>query len=259
MKNVTVCGALLLACSCAAPPGVTVEHFGVMREVMMEGKTEARVALADYEKPGFYGVGALAGLEGEVLIYSGLVLVARGRTSDVRSGAADRATLLTVAHVDSWREIALPDGDDLEGIGSAIAAALPESAHKDAAPVPFLVEGTFTRLALHVVRGACPHAATSPETEPDRWNSDASAAPSVVVAVGFYAPGRAGVMTHHGTSVHAHAAVLPDGDLLHPMSIRPGAPLSSRSATAAPSELLFMGHVDSLVCGPRTKLFVPAR
>ncbi len=237
MRNATACGLFAFVAACAAPRGVTVEHFGVMREVMMEGKTEARVALADYEKPGFYGVGALAGLEGEVLINDGKVQVARERVLSGKSGAgAERATLLTVALVTAWREVPIANGADLEAIERTIAEAVPESLRDGAKPVPFMLAGHFTTLALHVVRGACPHSATSPETEPDRWSREA-----IAVVVGFFAPGRAGVMTHHGTAIHAHA---------WGQSLWDSHPLRGPWA---------MGHVDSLVCAPGTNLFVPAR
>jgi hypothetical protein len=241
MKNLMVCGVLFLAAACAAPAAVTVEHFGVMREVMMEGKTEARVALADYEHPGFYGVGALAGLQGEVLIDDGFVFVVRERArainlGNIHLGKADWATLLTVARVGEWREVALAERSDLDAIERAVAEAVPDSRREGAAPVPFRLRGRFDSVALHVARGACPHAATSPETEPDRWSGD-----GMGVIVGFYAPGRAGVMTHHGTAIHAHALVsIPEGDYIQ-------------------LDGSVMGHVDSLVCGPGTKLFVPAR
>ncbi|MDO8348773.1 MAG: acetolactate decarboxylase [Planctomycetota bacterium] len=211
-----------------------------MREVMMEGKTEARVALADYEKPGYYGVGALAGLQGEVLIEDGNVGIARDRATHQRMGAGtERATLLTVARVRAWREVPLVADADLEAIEHAIAEAVPESMHTAAAPVPFRLEGNFASLALHVARGACPHAATSPETEPDRWSSSTEGASGTVA--GFFAPGRAGVMTHHGSAIHAHARVRPAKQ-----------PISLLGDSA-------MGHVDSLVCAPGAKLFVPAR
>lgn len=237
MKNLTVCGILFVLGSCTAPRGVTVEHFGVMREVMMEGKTEARVALADYEKPGFYGVGALPGLAGEILIDDGKVMVSNKHALWPERGAgAEQATLLTVAHVGQWREVLLAEGGDLGVIERAIAEAVPESLRDGAEPVPFRLGFGFW-LSLHIARGACPHAATSPETEPDRWSGDCAGE-----IVGFFAPGRAGAMTHHGTAIHAHAFVLPVGDYFNIYN-----------------EAFVMGHVDSLVCPAGAKLFVPAQ
>jgi len=236
MNNLTLCGVLFVLGSCAAPRAVTVEHFGVMREVMMEGKTEARVALAAYEKPGFYGVGALEGLAGEVLIDDGKVWIAAGSVLDPRAGAGSaQATLLTVAPVNAWRRVPFGGGDlaALECAIAAAVAAMPGGANQ---PVPFRVTTAFRSLAGHAARGACPHAATTPETEPDRFDLGDGGNGNLV---GFYAPGREGEMTHHGTAIHAHW-------------------IGSIAGDHSGNDAHIMGHVDSCVCGPEAKLFVPA-
>jgi hypothetical protein len=236
MKNAPVLLIVFAsAAACATRGNVVVEHFGAMREVMAEGKTEPRTALAAWARPGYWGVGALAGLHGEVLIADGRVRLAFDRAANVTTGAGDaQATLLTVARVTAWHEVTLDAGADLEAVGRAVAELVPDALQPGARPVPFRIEGRFDALALHVARGACPHTATTPETAPDRWSSAA-----VAKVVGFFAPGREGEMTHHGTSIHAHAW--------------------GSAADAAFAVEFVMGHVDSLVCGEGARLFVPAR
>ena len=224
---------LLWAAACASPrppQAPAVQHFGVMREVMMEGKTEPRAALAPYQHKGCYGVGALAGLAGEVMIDDGTVSLARDRATAIAAGAGDaQATLLTVAEVANWRELAVAAGADLDAIERAVAAALPDPQAADVAPLPFLVSAPSADVEMHVARGVCPHGASDPEHAPDIWRGTGAR----VRVVGFYAPGKAGVMTHHGTALHAHA-------------------MASSGSTKA------MGHVDTLVVGPGARLFLPA-
>jgi hypothetical protein len=225
---------LLCAAACASPKppqGPAVQHFGVMREVMMEGKTEPRTALAQYQHKGCCAVGALAGLAGEVMIDDGTVFLAHDRTGSIADRAGDaQATLLTVADVPGWRELPLADGADLDAIEQAIAAALPDPQAAAATPLPFLVIAPSAEVQVHVARGYCPHAASDPEHTPDVWHQTSAS----VRVVGFYAPGQAGVMTHHGTALHAHAMAMAAG------------------ATA-------MGHVDKLVVGAGARLLLPAR
>jgi hypothetical protein len=170
-----------------------------------------------------------------VLIADGNVKIARDRAAQVENHAGTaQATLFTVARVTAWREVPLAAGADLEAVGRAVAEAVPAALQPGAMPVPFRIEGRFDALALHVARGACPTAATTPDTAPDRWSSAA-----VARVVGFFAPGREGVMTHHGTAIHAHAW-----------------------GSAADGQFVVefvTGHVDSLVCGDGARLFVPAR
>jgi hypothetical protein len=206
-----------------------------MREVMMEGKTEPRAALSRYEQKGCYAVGALAGLAGEVMIDDGVVFVSRDRAESITDRAGDaQATLLTVAQVRRWRELPLGEGADLDAIEGAIRAALPDPKAVETAPLPFLVIASSATLAMHVARGVCPHGASDPEHQPDIWRNDPAHGAVAARIVGFFAPGQAGVMTHHGTAIHAHAMV------------------STGTGTKA------MGHVDSLVVGPGARLLLPA-
>ncbi len=227
---------LLPACTWVGTnPPPRVQQFGVMREVMAEGKTEARVRLSAYERKGTFGVGALAGLAGEVLLDDGIVYTTRESARQLENQAGTlEATLLTVTQVAAWRELPLPAGTDLEGLEALLAAAVPAAAREAAEPVPFVIEGPATLLAMHVVRGSCPHAPREGGAAPDLWRSVSQTAAARVRVVGFHAPGKEGVVTHHGTAIHAHALVL-DG---------------ARGKA--------MGHVDELVIAAGAKLRVPA-
>jgi hypothetical protein len=220
--------AAVLLGACAHPPAApVVEHVGPMREVMREGRTEPRASLAAHTVAGTYGVGALAALDGEVLIDDGTAWIARGGVDAVRAGADAQATLLTTARVPAWRDVALPAIADGAALEAALAAAVPDAAARGDA-VPFVLEGRG-RVALHVVRGGCPHGAATPEQEPARLHADDVA----LRCVGFFVRGQGGVMTHHGTALHVHAFV------------RDGA-------------RTVMGHVDELALAAGAMLRVPA-
>ena len=79
---------------CAAPTwNGKVAQWGTMRAVLQEGRTEGRVSLAEAcREPHSFGVGALEGLTGEVLILDGVAWTARPDGPNrlhVRSGDAD--------------------------------------------------------------------------------------------------------------------------------------------------------------------------
>jgi acetolactate decarboxylase len=195
---------------------VEVEQVGAMREVMREGHTEPRIRLADaVARPNAYAVGALAGLNGEITIADGDVWVARVAGDGIQVTGptlveGDEATLLAVSHVAQWVQVGI--GSTLEG---AQLEAFIEHAARDrgldlARPFPFVIEGDATEVDLHVVNGYCPDARdpATIDTEPWRWSLDRS---SRILLVGFYAPDAAGVMTHHGTSLHVHAIMQREG------------------------------------------------
>jgi hypothetical protein len=227
--------ALLAGCSTHGPAAIDVQQHGGMREVMREGRTESRVDLMEIVDPGLIGVGALAGLAGEVTILDGQVWVARADGDDVRMSGptpmpGDHATLLTVATVQQWQRVECAmegpvTGEALERLIERSAQAVGVDTDR---PFPFVIDGVVEQLEIHCVNGFCPHASgpVPADAKPWRWSADD---PLPVRIVGFYAPGAAGVMTHHGTSLHIHALLDAKGRVLtghiDAVTLRPGASL----------------------------------
>ena len=202
---------LTLFAGCAASTQV-VQHGG-MREVLREGNTQPRISLVEVaQRPGAIGVGALAGLAGEVTVVDGNVWVARSRDgSAIISGPAvvpgDNATLLTVAYVDRWVEVPLPRGGGGAELAKSIAAAARGQGIDTSKPFPFVVDGQLTELEAHVIAGSCPIA--NPEGDaPWRFTLEK---PTAGLLVGFYAEGQDGVMTHHGDKTHTNVVIDRDG------------------------------------------------
>jgi alpha-acetolactate decarboxylase len=192
-----------------------------MREVMRDGHTEPRVRLADLTlAPATIGVGALEGLLGEVTIVDGEVQIATAPehvVTNVTAIGTYHATLLSIATPNS-SEAATETGRLDESSLARLAARFAPLATVD-------VTGVVEQLNVHVARGACPHGATTPATQPHLWSA---AAGTTVRLVGFYAPDAAGSLTHHGTAFHLHAiAVTAAGDRrsghVDAFVLRPGA------------------------------------
>ena len=237
-RNVTSCMMLigsalaLLLCGCSSGT-VGLEQFGAMRPVMRDGRTEPRADLASIvSRPAMYGVGAMAGLDGEVTIRDGEVWITR-----VRDGAPcttgpevthdGQATLLTVGPMRSVREHTLNQALAGSSLEEAIRSAAASDGLDATLPFLFTLRGTATALELHVVDGTCMH--VDPKAPGLRI---VIAEPTPVEIVGVHAEGQAGVMTHHGTSVHMHALLLWKG----------------HRVTA---------HVDSITMAPGSSLRIP--
>jgi hypothetical protein len=198
-----------------SPPAASngFEQFGTMREVMHDGSTGGRIALAHVHERGCHAVGALAGLAGEVTVDDGVVYVERcpGGTPSLGTFPPDsplpqdlQATLLSATRVAAWRDLPLADAVDDAALTAALRAAVGEPPQ----PVPFRVEGTVAELTVHCVRGQSPTNVTDREKVP--WTR-ATGQPIPVTLLGFYAPGREGELTHHGTALHVHAVLLLEG------------------------------------------------
>ena len=204
--------------------GPPVHSFGAMREVLRDGRTEARVALEDVLSPDTVAVGATEGLAAEITIDRGAVHLAEVvreadpslRSIGVRRDATgERATLLITAEVETWEPSPLSPVEDLAALEDAVRAAALAAGIDPAKPLPFRVEGTASALQLHVLDHSCPIA--HPEG-PAPWRFDGQAVP--VQLVGFYAEDAGGVLTHHGQRSHVHAVLPEEGVAGHVDAVR---------------------------------------
>ncbi|HPF39780.1 MAG TPA: acetolactate decarboxylase [Phycisphaerae bacterium] len=209
---------LALAPGCATH-SIDVAQYGQMHRVLSGGGENATgiVGVGEaLEKPNAIGVGALAGLEGEITIRDGRAWIARPEQGQLHvdgpmTASDDRAALMTVAYVDSWREIPIDRdlaGEDLEMFIRQCAAS---NGIDTSRPFPFMLDGRVSDLEIHVINGECPMrpgGRLTADQAPWRWTADH--APNAQV-VGFFASDSVGRMTHPGTSIHAHAIVRAKG------------------------------------------------
>lgn len=233
MRTLGIVAALCGLCACRSH--VDAEHirtWGSMREVMREGKVQGRVQLASVlTSEHVVGIGALAGLRGEIAIVDGVAWVARidaGKlTCSSGARSEDAATLLAVDDVAAWTEMAL-DADTSAAEFEALLARLAERSDlRERRAWPFVVEGEFTSVDAHVLNGQCPFAG---EVDLDHKPVRRSFERVQGTLVGFFAPNSEGDLVHHGQATHMH--------LVH--------------SGAEP----FVGHVDraDLVAGVRLRI-----
>jgi hypothetical protein len=195
----------------SGPPVLAVETWGGMRETLREGNSQARVALTEVSAPGVIGVGALAGLEGEVTIVDGRVLVARasGDVCEVADAdAGDQATLLVCASVEQWREYPVGACDSYVELEEQIAQHLERRGYDRRRPTPVRIRGRAPSIDYHVIAGACPIA--DPDG-PAPWRFRGRL--DQVELLGIYVEGAAGTLTHH--THHSHLHVVAEGRTGH--------------------------------------------
>jgi hypothetical protein len=80
-----------------------VSAYGNFTHMLHAGDVSGKVSLASIPRsPGTYGVGALAGLQGEILVWDGRVLITLGESASASTQpprAGDEAALLVTAQV----------------------------------------------------------------------------------------------------------------------------------------------------------------
>jgi alpha-acetolactate decarboxylase len=208
MRSTFALLALLSSASCAAPPPAParlpeVRTWGSMREALKLGHSEGRVSLTEAIHPTATGIGALAGLAGEVTVVDGEVFLAQLVDGEMQVRMADdedQATLLVVADVAAWSSHRLPPCGSYAELEEAIAGILEARGFAMDEPLPFRVTGTAKAVEMHVINGSCPIANPSGKSPWRFHGGDMS-----IELVGFFADGAAGELTHHDRRSHVHA------------------------------------------------------
>ncbi len=198
----------LLSCQTTELP--ELRRWGTVHEALGGGQTQARVALRDVAISGFWGVGAMAELQGEVTIADGEVWTSTGGKGEgypVTAHGPDpqaAATILFGSAVHRWHRIEV--GRDVAN--AEIEAYVTELARQHGVDSEqafvFRVEGPFRDLTLHVIAGQCPIRARMLGEKLRSPPYRATLAQTDGTLVGVFARGGGGVFAHHGNSLHLH-------------------------------------------------------
>jgi hypothetical protein len=191
-----------------------IEGWGTLREVLRDGKTQARVDATKLASADVYGVGAAAGLDGEITLVGGegtISRVADGalRTTSFSADAAEpvEASMLFVSRIDSWLPIDVTEDIDPADLDDRIGELAKEHGLAVSEPFLFRVVGDLTAVRYHVLNGQCPiRARMLGETiAPENAPLEAFRESTSGELLGIYATDQPGVLTHHGERMHLHA------------------------------------------------------
>ena len=132
---------------------------GNFRHMMHTGDTGGTVALDTLTVPSAWGVGATAGLRGEVVIRDGAVLVSRGDDPDARltpPEAGEQAVILAFGAVEDWQSVAIPHDMAPDRLTHFIEMQAQSLGLDPQGGFPIRIEGSFPQLVWHVVTGDAP-------------------------------------------------------------------------------------------------------
>ena len=225
---------LLTACAPTSPVSSSlsgVRITGAMRDVMWKGELGGKIALDSLSgRPGYYGLGPLVGLRGELLLADGVPYVSTVGTDSsmqVRRDPTATAPFFVYARVQKWKSVPLPESvrsiADLE--------AFVDQQTKDAPrPFAFRLEGAIISAGIHV-QNLAPGSVVSNPTEAHAGQVGYNLGYEEVRIVGFFSTAHQGIFTHHDSYLHLHLLT---------------------------ADERAMGHVDALVPG-RMTLYLPVK
>jgi alpha-acetolactate decarboxylase len=205
---IAVCS--LVAVAAAVPFGVTA--YGNFKRLFHTGDTSGNVALAAVPvSAGVYGLGALAGLRGEILVWDGKTLVSRGESTEGvvdPPQPTDEAALLVTARVTEWHQVAVPHAMKQREFERYVIDQARKAGVDATRAFPFIARGEITSYRWHVVTGPGKQHGAASQARPGHENNRIFSGPKTVgVLVGFYsAEELEGVISHPGERFHVHYA-----------------------------------------------------
>lgn len=251
MKKIWMTLSTLALVACAAPPVAStkdglVEFAGAQQTIFASGRADPVLTVADLARgPDFYGVGPVAGLDGEITVFQGKAYVTQVRGGqvtldhDVRHGAI----FAVWTQQSRWTEEPVPAQTrtylELQQWVKTRAAAAGVDVTR---PFPFRLAGTPAEVKWHInvdlTRG-------QPVTRELFAKSKAAyvARGQAMDIIGFYSE------KHNGVFISALAPAIPEGS-----SVRNALHLHLVSRDGAQS-----GHIDDLTLAPGMTLLLPQR
>jgi len=199
----------LFVCSAAvgAQDPWQVQIHGALSRIMHQGDTSEQVALTSLSgTSGLYGLGAAAGLKGEIILLDGKVHYAAvsGGKVVIDDGAGRGAAMLVTAVVPGWTEQNI--GEEITSLAALerhIQAAAAQLGLAPGGPFPFLLRASPRSARWHVIDW--------PEGDRDHSHGKHQAAGlhgeiagEATTFLGFYSDHHQGRFTHRDSRIHVH-------------------------------------------------------
>jgi len=185
---------------------IDVQIYGELKNIMHGGAREGLVNIDDVVKDkNIYGVGALEGLDGEILLWNSKSILTRaqkgGEASVSMSPENEKALLLVTASVAEWIDIPF-NGEDLTISLNDFIFEMAKKNHINAdEPFPFILDGIFSKVKWHIISDPGPDG-THDDHMNKSWNqTDQNINGNIL---GFYSTKHHTVFTHHSTNSHMH-------------------------------------------------------
>ena len=160
LKFFFLIGSCIALFSTAHAQSVDFTHHGNFKRMMHTGDTKGQVLLSALPaSSGYWGVGALAGLKGEIIQVDGKFLVSLG--TDPKGAvhppaSTDSAVLWASGQVKNWDSVTLPTDMTQAQFESFFTQQATERKIDLTQPFVFRVTGSYAHLIWHVVTGEAP-------------------------------------------------------------------------------------------------------
>ncbi len=195
-----------------SPAHIPIQHYGHFKKMVHKRQTGGVVSLQHaLSATNSFALGAIKDGIGEVTVINDKVWLDYGHDGIGKSintiTEPEEAVLLAVSQVHKWNKIIIPKQLTAPELYTFIVTKASEQGINVNEPFPFLLEGVFDKLTIHVINGINPefggHGSGQPfykQLKETRNNQEAT-------VLGFYSANIQGVYTHPDESWHVHAVI----------------------------------------------------
>ena len=197
---------LFIACN-DSTNDLNISIYGQLFKIMHENQREGIISLSEViSQPHTYGLGAMEGLDGEVLILDNKILINKGKKGGTPSYKTevtedDLALLLVTAQVENWQEMSIDQAESMGSIDAVIKEYADKMGINTNKPFPFIIEGAVKMVNWHIISNPAPGGGHD-EHLAGSWNRTDNQ--KKVKILGFYSEHHQAIFTHHTTFTHMH-------------------------------------------------------
>jgi acetolactate decarboxylase len=207
----------------AQPP--VVQHYGAMRNFMMQGDLAGKVQLDTLARTHLYGLGVAEGLKGEYLLWDGRA--ARTRVAPTTGTTTDtawtgRAALLVTSRVSRWQpaEPVPAAVTDLPALEQFIVERAARQGLDTSQAFVFRLEGKPEQVQWHVMEWPGGAAKQHTMQNHKQYAATGQLNQRAVELLGFFSRNHHGVFIHHTSLMHLHGRPMGEAFAAHVDDVR---------------------------------------
>ncbi len=189
-----------------------IQNYGHFTQMIHQGNTKGVVTIQNIvSQNSIYALGALENGIGEISIINSEIWLDHGKDGIgnekfIRT-KNKKAVLLVSAQVRQWQTVQIPKNLNRDEIYAFIINAAIKNGIDISKPFPFLLEGMFDTLKIHVINGKNRHFAGHGSGETFYKQIKQTRNKQEAIVIGFFSADNQGVYTHPGDSWHLHTII----------------------------------------------------
>ncbi len=185
------------------PPEVHLK--GSMKKVMREGNLEAHIHLDTLEKKNLFGLGPVAGLQGELMVLDGKVYQSsrKGNQLSNNMDTSAKAAFFVYSYVKEWKNIeAKASMENLAELEKWIEATAIANGFDLEKPFAFQIETIAINAPFHIIHWEEGTEHTFDNHKQFAYKGEWRNKP--LKLLGFYSRHHKSLFTHHSSNLHIH-------------------------------------------------------